>query len=76
MFYIGKEYILQSVDEHLNYSLSLMIDRIRSDFKGDPRYFLVERKFNLRRSSITIESEDVVDVVNMAQDEKMVKIDK
>lgn len=50
VFYIGKEHILQAVDEHLNFSLSLMVDRIKNRFKGDPRHFLVQKKFVAHQS--------------------------
>jgi len=58
IYFIGKEHVLQCVDEFLNSSLSLMVDRIRFTFKGDPRFFLVQRRFNLRSSTITLESEE------------------
>lgn len=45
IFYIGKEHILQSIDEQTNFSLSQMVDRIKHRFKGDPRHFLVEKQF-------------------------------
>ena len=56
IFFIGKEHILQCIDEHYNQSLSLMIDRIKNKFKGDPRFFLAQRKFNLRSDSMSIDS--------------------
>jgi hypothetical protein len=61
MFFIGKEHLLTCIDEHFNNSLSLMLNRIKNSQYGDPRYYLVERKYNLRNSIIESEtSEEVV----------------
>ena len=60
IFYIGKEHVLQAVDEHYYNSLSLMIDRIKNDRAGDPRFFLAEKKYTFRKDSIlTDESNDL-----------------
>lgn len=47
IFFIGKEHILQCYDEYKNHSLSLMVDRIKSNVTGDPRYFRAEKRFKL-----------------------------
>lgn len=57
IFYIGKEHILQSIDEHYNFSLSQMVDRIKHRFKGDPRHFLVEKQF--KEIDVKLEASDV-----------------
>ena len=56
---------MQCVDEHYSNSLSLMVNRIKFDFNGDPRYFLVERKFNLKNSvrSEETKSEDLAQML-------------
>ena len=41
IYYVGKEHILQTIDEIKNYSLSQMVDRIK--LNGDPRYFRAKR---------------------------------
>lgn len=48
IYFIGKEHILSSIDELMNKSLSQMVDRIKNRFKGDPRHFLVQKKFVIR----------------------------
>jgi hypothetical protein len=48
IYFIGKEHILQCIDEHQNYNLSQMVDRIKSNISGDPRFFLAQRKFSVR----------------------------
>lgn len=50
IFYIGKEHILQSIDEYQKSSLSQMVDRIRDKYKGDPRFFLVQKKFLIKET--------------------------
>ena len=47
IFFIGKEHLLQCYDEFTNHSLSLMVDRIKSNVNGDPRFFRAQRKFKL-----------------------------
>lgn len=40
-FYISREQLLVIYDEFMNSSLSLMVDRVRSEL-GDPRFFLAQ----------------------------------
>ena len=44
-YYIGKEFVLQAIDEIYTESLSQMIYRIKNKFTGDPRFFLVQKKY-------------------------------
>jgi hypothetical protein len=52
LFYIAKEHLLQSIDEFSSASLSKMVDRIKgiTAAVGDPRFFLVSRSFEVRKS--------------------------
>lgn len=47
IYYIAKENLLMMYDEWMNYNLSCMVDRVRSE-QGDPRYFLAELKNNTK----------------------------
>ena len=47
IYYIGKENFLMMFDEHQNYNLTSMVNRVRSE-QGDPRYFLAELRNNSR----------------------------
>lgn len=49
-YYIGKEHFLIGLDEILNQSMSLMINRMRNS-RGDPLFFLAER--NQRRYMVS-----------------------
>ena len=51
IYFIGREHILQCIDEHQNNNLSKMVDRIKSNISGDPRFFLAQRKFSLKSNS-------------------------
>ena len=51
IYFMGREHILQCIDEHQNSNLSKMVDRIKSNISGDPRFFLAQRKFSFRNST-------------------------
>ena len=42
IYYIAKEHLLVSLDEIINRSVSRMIDRVKTQTLGDPRFFLAE----------------------------------
>jgi len=64
IFYIGKEHVLQSVDEYQNVSLSQMVDRIRDNISGDPRFFLAQKKYFVRTKSFN--QEEIQQIVPVA----------
>jgi len=48
IYYVGKEHILQSLDEIKNYSLSQMVDRIKQNSStADPRNFRLQRQYEI-----------------------------
>lgn len=61
-YYIAKEHLLVCVDEVMNQSLSLMIDRKRKTVVGDPRFFLAERDrkkyFHIVNSNAQLNTDD------------------